>query len=73
MSRQINEMDNEDEMREAINVIFKERESISVYEVWYMMRKLGDKLSDEEVQDMINLSKTDSDGKIRYEGMIYMI
>jgi len=69
MSRKINEFDNEEEIREAINVIFKERDSVSAMEVWYIMRKYGDKLSDEEVNDLIQQAKTDADGKIKYDGM----
>jgi calmodulin len=69
MSRKINEFDNENEIREAINVIFKERDSVGVMEVWYIMRKYGDKLSDEEVNDLIQQAKTGADGKIKYDGM----
>ena len=70
MSRKINEFDNEDEIREAINVIFKERDSVGVMEVWYTMRKYGDKLSDEEVNDLIQQAKTDADGKIKYDDFL---
>ena len=69
MSRKINEFDNEEEIREAINVLFKERDSVSAMDVWYIMRKYGDKLSDEEVNDLIQQAKTDADGKIKYDGM----
>ncbi|XP_071161033.1 calmodulin-alpha-like [Mytilus edulis] len=71
MSRKINEIDNEDEIRDAINIIFKDREYVSAVEIWYLMRKFGDKLSDEEVQDFINQTRTDGDGKIRYEGAYF--
>ncbi|XP_052057983.1 neo-calmodulin-like [Mytilus californianus] len=70
MSRKINEIDNEDEIRDAINIIFKDREYVSAVEIWYLMRKFGDKLSDEEVQDFINQTRTDGDGKIRYEDFL---
>ncbi|CAC5412560.1 CALM [Mytilus coruscus] len=70
MSRKINEIDNEDEIRDAINIIFRDREYVSAVEIWYLMRKFGDKLSDEEVQDFINQTRTDGDGKIRYEDFL---
>lgn len=70
MSRKINEFDNEEEIREAINVLFKERDSVSAMDVWYIMRKYGDKLSDEEVNDLIQQAKTDADGKIKYDDFL---
>ena len=71
MSRKINEIDNDDEMREAINLIYKDRESVPAVEIWYLMRRFGDRLTDEETQDMINQARNDSDGKIRYEGQTH--
>ena len=37
------------------------------------LTKLGEKLTDEEVDDMLKDADMDEDGKINYEGGIYLI
>lgn len=69
MSKKMKEADSEEELREAFRVFDKNGDGyISSSELRHVMTNLGEKLSDEEVDDMIKEADMDGDGKVNYEG-----
>ena len=71
MSRKKNEMDSEEEMQKAFKVIDKDGNGfISADELQFMMDNLGEKLTDEEIREMIHEADTDGDGLVNYEGIL---
>lgn len=45
---------------------------ISAAELRHVMTNLGEKLTDEEVDEMIREADIDGDGQVNYEGMYYI-
>ena len=71
MSKKMQETDSEDEIREAFKVFDKDGNGfISAAELRHVMTNLGEKLSDEEVDEMVREADMDGDGQINYEGII---
>lgn len=69
MARKMKETDSEDELREAFKVFDKDGNGyISACELRHVMRNLGEKLTDEEVDEMIREADIDGDGQVNYEG-----
>ena len=69
MARQVREADTEEEIREAFKVFDKDGNGfISAAELRHVMTNLGEKLTDEEVDEMIREADIDGDGQINYEG-----
>ena len=69
MARKIKDTDNEDEIREAFRVFDKDGNGfISAAELRYVMTNIGEKLTDEEVDEMVQEADIDEDGQINYEG-----
>ena len=67
----INEIDNEDELREAFAVFDRDGQGfIRAAELRHMMTNLGEKLSDQEVDDMIREAGIDNDGQFRYQDFV---
>ena len=63
--------DEEEEVRQAFKVFDKDGNGlISAEELRFVMTNLGEKLTDEEVDDMIREADTDGDGQVNYEGML---
>ena len=61
--------DSEEEIREAFRVFDKDGNGfISAAELRHVMTNLGEKLTDEEVDEMIREADIDGDGQINYEG-----
>ncbi|EDV94923.1 calmodulin-related protein 97A [Drosophila grimshawi] len=74
MSRQSHENDTEEELREAFKIFDKDEDGfISPAELRFVMINIGEKLTDEEIDDMIREADFDGDGKIDYEEFVYMI
>ncbi len=69
MAKKMRETDSEEELREAFRVFDKDGNGyISAAELRHVMTNLGEKLSDEEVDEMIKEADLDGDGMVNYEG-----
>ena len=61
--------DSEEEIREAFRVFDKDGNGfISAAELRHVMTNLGEKLTDEEVDEMIREADIDGDGQVNYDG-----
>lgn len=71
MARKMKDTDSEEEIREAFRVFDKDGNGfISAAELRHVMTNLGEKLTDEEVDEMIREADIDGDGQVNYEGCI---
>ncbi len=69
MARKMKETDSEEEIREAFRVFDKDGNGfISAAELRHVMTNLGEKLTDEEVDEMIREADVDGDGQVNYDG-----
>lgn len=74
MIRFMKNIDPETEMRDAFKVFDKDGNGyISASELRYVMTNLGERLSEEEVEEMIQEADIDGDGQVNYEGKIRVI
>ncbi|XP_034662746.1 calmodulin-related protein 97A-like [Drosophila subobscura] len=74
MSKQIRETDTEEEMREAFKIFDRDLDGfISPAELRFVMINLGEKVTDEEIDEMIREADFDGDGLINYEEFVWMI
>uniref|UniRef100_A0AAX7SMD6 EF-hand domain-containing protein n=1 Tax=Astatotilapia calliptera TaxID=8154 RepID=A0AAX7SMD6_ASTCA len=74
MARKMKDTDSEEEIREAFRVFDKDGNGyISAAELRHVMTNLGEKLTDEEVDEMIREADIDGDGQVNYEGEILII
>ena len=70
MCRKMKDCDSEEEIREAFKVFDKDGNGfISAAELRHVMTNLGEKLTEEEVDEMIREADMDGDGQVNYEGM----
>ena len=71
MARKMNlETDSEDEIQKAFRVYDKDGNGfISAADLHHVMSSLGEKLTDEEVDEMIREADTDGDGQVNFEGV----
>ncbi|XP_052071036.1 calmodulin-A-like isoform X1 [Mytilus californianus] len=68
MARKMKDTDSEEELREAFRVFDKDGNGfISAAELRHVMTNLGEKLTDEEVDEMIKEADLDGDGLVNYE------
>ncbi|KAG0497010.1 hypothetical protein HPP92_001701 [Vanilla planifolia] len=71
MSRKMKDTDSEEELKEAFRVFDKDQNGfISAAELRHVMTNLGEKLTDEEVDEMIREADVDGDGQINYEEFV---
>lgn len=65
MSRKMKDTDTEEEIMEAFKVFDKDGNGmISSAEIRHIMSNLGEKLTDEEMDDMIREADIDGDGNV---------
>ncbi|XP_013400682.1 calmodulin-A isoform X3 [Lingula anatina] len=68
MAKKMKDSDSEEELREAFRVFDKDGNGfISAAELRHVMTNLGEKLTDEEVDEMIREADLDGDGMVNYE------
>ena len=71
MSRKITYCDGEEEIIEAFKVFDKNGNGfITQAEIRHIMTNLGEKLTDEEIDEMIKEADVNSDGMINYEEFV---
>ena len=71
MSKKMKDVDSEEEIREAFRVFDKDGNGfISAAELRHVMTNLGEKLTDEEVDEMIREADIDGDGQVNYDGKL---
>ncbi|KAF2309150.1 hypothetical protein GH714_000857 [Hevea brasiliensis] len=74
MARKMKDTDSEEELKEAFKVFDKDQNGfISAAELRHVMTNLGEKLSDEEVDEMIREADIDGDGQVNYEEFVRMV
>ena len=74
MARKMKDTDSEEELKEAFKVFDKDGNGfISASELRHVMTNLGEKLTDEEVDEMIREADVDGDGQINYEEFVKMM
>lgn len=67
--RKLKEDEDERELREAFRVLDKQNKgTIPVDDLRWILKSLGDDLTEEELDDMINETDTDGSGTVDYEG-----
>jgi Ca2+-binding EF-hand superfamily protein len=74
MSRKMKDTDTEEELIEAFKVFDRDGNGfISAAEIRHVMTNLGEKLTDEEVDEMVCGVDVDGDGKVNYEEFVMMM
>lgn len=74
MAHKMNDTDSEEEIREAFKVFDRDGKGfITAVELRRVMTSLGEKLTDEEVDDMIREVDVDGDGQINYEEFVMLM
>jgi calmodulin len=70
MVRKMSHNDNEDELKEAFRVFDKDGDGfISYPELKIVLKILGEKLTDEEINSMVKEADLNNDGRISYDGI----
>ncbi|XP_045405152.1 calmodulin-alpha-like [Lemur catta] len=73
MARRMTDTDSEKEIKEAFHVFDKDGNGdISAAELCHVMTGLGEKLTDEQVHEMIREADIDGDGQVHYEEFVQM-
>ncbi|GER25471.1 calmodulin [Striga asiatica] len=74
MASKIKDVDAEEELKEAFKVFDKDQNGyISAEELQHVMINLGEKLSDEEAEQMIREADLDGDGQVNYDEFVKMM
>lgn len=74
MIRKTKETDSNKEVIEAFKVFDKNNDGyITAFELKHIMHNIGEKLSDEEVDEMIREADKDGDGKLKYKEFVAML
>lgn len=71
MAHRLKEASSEEELKEAFRVFDKDQNGfISAAELNHVMKNIGEKLTDDEVNEMVHEADTDGDGQINYQEFI---
>ncbi|XP_065046224.1 calmodulin-1-like [Musa acuminata AAA Group] len=74
MAHKMKDIDSEEELKEAFKVFDKDQNGyISEAELRNVMMSLGEKLTDEEVAQMIREADLDGDGQVNFEDFVQMM
>jgi len=74
MAKKMKDIDSEEEITEAFRVFDKDGNGyISAAELRHVMTSLGEKLTDDEVDEMIREADLNGDGQIDYEEFVKMM
>ncbi|MCJ1289774.1 hypothetical protein MMC34_001307 [Xylographa carneopallida] len=74
MARKMKDTDSEDEIREAFKVFDRDNNGfISAAELRHVMTSIGEKLTDDEVDEMIREADQDGDGRIDYNEFVQLM
>ncbi|KAK7397304.1 hypothetical protein VNO78_18472 [Psophocarpus tetragonolobus] len=74
MARKMKESEAEEELKEAFRVFDKDHDGyISASELRSVMRTIGEKVTDEEVEQMVKEADLDGDGLVDYEEFVRMM
>jgi len=74
MSKKMKDADSEEELMEAFKVFDKDGNGfISAAELRHVMTNLGEKLTEEEVEEMIKEADFDGDGQVNYDEFVKMM
>jgi len=74
MSKKLSEPESEADIKEAFKVFDKDNNGfISASELRQVMINLGEKLTDEEINEMIREADNDDDGQVNYEEFVKMM
>lgn len=69
MARKMKESNTEDDIRDAFRVFDTDNDGfISARELRAVMTKLGENLTDQEIEEMIREADVDGDGQVNYSG-----
>ncbi|XP_061365594.1 calmodulin-2/4-like isoform X1 [Gastrolobium bilobum] len=74
MAKKMKETDAEEDLKEAFKVFDKDQNGyISASELRHVMINLGEKLTDEEVEQMIKEADLDGDGQVNYDEFVKLM
>lgn len=74
MAPKMSDTESEEEIREAFRAFDKDGNGfIDATEIWHAMTNLGERLTNEEVDEMIREADIDGDGEVNYEEFIKMM
>lgn len=74
MANKVKDEDSEEEIRETFRVFDKDGNGfVSPAELRHVLGNIGEKLSDEEIDEMILEADVDGDGAINYEEFVAMM
>jgi calmodulin len=74
MSRKMKDTDSEEELKNAFHVFDKEKKGyIPAAELRHVLTNLGEKLTDDEVDEMMREADSDGSGQVKYEEFIKLM
>ncbi|KAK3872034.1 hypothetical protein Pcinc_022861, partial [Petrolisthes cinctipes] len=74
MSKKLKDIGNEDELKEAFKVFDKKNSGyLSSTELRHVMTSMGEKMTEQEVEDMIKEAAPNADGRVNYEEFVNII
>ncbi|XP_066316287.1 calmodulin-like protein 4 [Miscanthus floridulus] len=74
IARKMKDGDGDEELKEAFEVLDKDQNGfISPVELRTVMTNLGEKMTEEEVEQMIREADTDGDGQVNYDEFVLMM